>query len=88
MQRDDRAVRLSIDLRIQHLYAEHLRRAVETYGAAAAAGLALDVTNGEVLALVSLPDFDPNDHAGEWSQDDAESSASGRPPRFQGRVAE
>lgn len=61
VQRDDRALRLSIDLRIQLLYAEHLRRAVETYGAVAAAGLVLDVTNGEVLALVSLPDFDPND---------------------------
>ncbi|WP_262027002.1 peptidoglycan D,D-transpeptidase FtsI family protein [Microvirga sp. Mcv34] len=54
-------VRLTIDLRIQHVYAEHLRRAVDTYGAIAAAGLVLDVTNGEVLALVSLPDFDPNE---------------------------
>ncbi|WP_414474973.1 peptidoglycan D,D-transpeptidase FtsI family protein [Microvirga sp. M2] len=58
---DAQPVRLSIDLRIQHLYAEHLRRAVETYGAIAAAGLVLDVTNGEVIALVSLPDFDPNE---------------------------
>ena len=56
-----RSIRLSIDLRIQHLYAEHLRHAVGTYGAVAAAGLALDVTNGEILALVSLPDFDPNE---------------------------
>ncbi|QRM36214.1 penicillin-binding protein 2 [Microvirga sp. VF16] len=59
--RADIAVRLSIDLRVQHLYAEQLRRAVETYTAIAAAGLILDVTNGEVLALVSLPDFDPNE---------------------------
>ncbi|MEZ0167735.1 peptidoglycan D,D-transpeptidase FtsI family protein [Microvirga sp. TS319] len=58
---DAQPVRLSIDLRIQHLYAERLRLAVETYGAIAAAGLVLDVTNGEVIALVSLPDFDPNE---------------------------
>jgi cell division protein FtsI (penicillin-binding protein 3) len=54
-------IRLSIDLRVQHVYAEHLRRAVEIYGAIAAAGLVLDVANGEVIALVSLPDFDPNE---------------------------
>jgi cell division protein FtsI (penicillin-binding protein 3) len=54
-------IRLSIDLRVQHVYAEHLRRAVEIYGAIAAAGLVLDVSNGEVIALVSLPDFDPNE---------------------------
>lgn len=54
-------VRLSIDLRVQHVYAEHLRRAIATYRAVAAAGLVLDVTNGEVFALVSLPDFDPNE---------------------------
>ncbi|EIM29409.1 peptidoglycan D,D-transpeptidase FtsI family protein [Microvirga lotononidis] len=55
------SVRLSIDLRIQHIYAEHLRSALRTYDAIGAAGLVLDVTNGEIIALVSLPDFDPND---------------------------
>ncbi|SCY78170.1 peptidoglycan D,D-transpeptidase FtsI family protein [Microvirga guangxiensis] len=60
-EQTDTTIRLSIDLRVQHLYAEHLRNAVETYKAVAAAGLVLDVTNGEVLALVSLPDFDPNE---------------------------
>jgi cell division protein FtsI (penicillin-binding protein 3) len=60
-ERAGQPVRLSIDVRVQHVYAEHLRRAVGTYGAIAAAGLVLDVTNGEVIALVSLPDFDPNE---------------------------
>lgn len=59
--RTGQSIRLSIDIRIQHIYSEHLRRAVGTYGAVAAAGLVLDVTNGEILTLVSLPDFDPNE---------------------------
>lgn len=54
------AVRLSLDIRVQALLHASLLRAIETYQARAAAGLVLDVTNGEVVALVSLPDFDPN----------------------------
>lgn len=59
--RDLEAVQLSIDLRVQHAMTDELRKAVEKYGAIAAAGLVMDVTNGEVVALVSLPDFDPNE---------------------------
>ena len=53
-------VALSIDLRVQHAVTDELRKAVAKFDAIAAAGLVLDVTNGEVVALVSLPDFDPN----------------------------
>lgn len=53
-------INLSIDVRAQFALTEELRKAVEKYSASAAAGLVMDVTNGEVLALVSLPDFDPN----------------------------
>ncbi len=53
-------VALSIDLRAQHALADELRKAVAKFSAVAGAGLILDVTNGEVIALVSLPDFDPN----------------------------
>lgn len=51
---------ISIDLRVQHAITDELRKAVAKFDAIAAAGLVLDVTNGEVVALVSLPDFDPN----------------------------
>jgi cell division protein FtsI (penicillin-binding protein 3) len=51
---------LSIDLRVQHLLHEELSAAVEEFDALGAAGLVLDVETGEVLAMVSLPDFDPN----------------------------
>ncbi|MGO9172582.1 MAG: peptidoglycan D,D-transpeptidase FtsI family protein [Rhodomicrobium sp.] len=53
-------VKLSLDLGVQHVLAEELGQAMQRYQAAAALGLVLDVRNGEVLASVSLPDFDPN----------------------------
>ena len=53
-------IALSLDLRIQYALSDELRKAVTRFDAIAGAGLVMDVTNGEVLALVSLPDFDPN----------------------------
>lgn len=56
-------VRMSIDLRVQHVMHAQLSDALVRYQAIAAAGVLLDVRTGEVLALVSLPDFDPNEPA-------------------------
>ena len=53
-------VKLSLDIGVQHVLAEELSQALERYRAEAALGLVLDVRNGEILASVSLPDFDPN----------------------------
>jgi len=53
-------VQLSIDLRVQHIVRDELVAAMERYQAIAAAGIVLDVKTGEVLAMSSLPDFDPN----------------------------
>jgi cell division protein FtsI (penicillin-binding protein 3) len=53
-------VRLSLDLGVQHVFTEELARAMQRYRAGAALGIVLNVRNGEVLASVSLPDFDPN----------------------------
>ena len=56
-------VNLSIDLRVQHIMYEQLTDALSRYKAVAAAGVMLDVRTGEVIAMVSLPDFDPNNPA-------------------------
>jgi cell division protein FtsI (penicillin-binding protein 3) len=53
-------VELSVDLRVQHALREELIAAAEKYKALAAAGIILDVRTGEVVAMVSLPDYDPN----------------------------
>jgi cell division protein FtsI (penicillin-binding protein 3) len=54
------ALRLSLDLRVQHALRDEMLRSVTKFSAIGAAGLVMDVNNGEVLALASLPDFDPN----------------------------
>ena len=54
------SVQLSIDIRVQHVIREELARAVERFSAIGGAGLVLDIRTGEVLAMVSLPDFNPN----------------------------
>lgn len=56
-------LKLSLDLRVQHAMREELAAAATAFRAVGAAGLVLDAVNGEVLALVSLPDFDPVDMA-------------------------
>ena len=53
-------VSLSVDLRVQHVMYEQLQDALVRYKAVAAAGVMLDIKTGEVIALASLPDFDPN----------------------------
>ena len=61
IQSDDlKPVALSIDLRVQHAMRDELQKAIEKYKARAASGVILDATTGEVISLVSLPDFDPN----------------------------
>ncbi|MGX5734576.1 peptidoglycan D,D-transpeptidase FtsI family protein [Bosea thiooxidans] len=57
---DLKPVKLSIDLRVQHLLRDELMKGMERFKAIAAAGAIMDVTTGEMLGLVSLPDFDPN----------------------------
>lgn len=53
-------LKLSIDFRVQHVLHEELETAVQTFSAVGGAGVIIDVQTGEVLGLVSLPDYDPN----------------------------
>ncbi len=54
------ALALSIDMRVQFALDETLRDAVEHYRADGGVAIVSDIETGEILALVSLPDFDPN----------------------------
>jgi cell division protein FtsI (penicillin-binding protein 3) len=53
-------VTTSIDKRVQFILANETAASMAEFRARAAGGVILDVNTGEVLAMVSLPDFDPN----------------------------
>lgn len=53
-------VRLALDLRVQHAVRDELSRAMERYKAKAAVGIVLNAKTLEVVAMSSLPDYDPN----------------------------
>lgn len=59
---DDRkkALELSIDLRLQNIVYDEIRKGMEEFRAIGATGVMLDVKTGEVLAMANLPDFDPH----------------------------
>jgi cell division protein FtsI (penicillin-binding protein 3) len=60
------SVPLSIDVRVQGALEDELNRGMKAVNALGGAGIVLDVDTGEVLAMASLPEFDPNriDEAG------------------------
>jgi len=56
-------ISLSIDLRVTHAMRDEMLKAVSRYKAKAAAAALMDVDTGEIIAHVSLPDYDPNQPA-------------------------
>ena len=63
-------LRLSIDLRVQSVMREELIDAMAEFKAIGATGLVMDVRDGEIISMVSLPDFNPN-QPGDMSGDAA-----------------
>src|SRR5580698_6069794 len=53
-------VQLAVDLRVQHALRDELVKARDKFHAIASAGLVLNVRTGEIVAMVSEPDYDPN----------------------------
>lgn len=60
---DGKDMKLSIDSKIQYIAYTHLKEAIEKFKAKAGGAVVLDVQTGEVLALVNLPTYNPNDRS-------------------------
>lgn len=59
--RPGRELALSLDTRIQYLAYRELKRAIDENRASSGSMVVIDVTTGEVLAMVNQPTFNPND---------------------------
>jgi len=59
-----RGLALSIDLRVQHVLRQEIAAGIKRVNAIGGAGMVIDVQTGEMLGMVSLPDFDPHNPTG------------------------
>ncbi len=57
---DLKPVQLSLDIKVTHAVRDELGKGIERYKAKAGAAAIIDVNTGEVVALASLPDYNPN----------------------------
>jgi cell division protein FtsI (penicillin-binding protein 3) len=57
---DGEPVQLAMDLRVQAALQDELEKAQAKFGTLNAMGMVVNVHTGEILAMSSLPDFDPN----------------------------
>ncbi len=55
------ALQLSIDSRVQNIFYEQLSIAMNKYRAKGAMGMLMNSSTGEMIAMVQIPDYDPND---------------------------
>ncbi|MBU2957580.1 penicillin-binding protein 2 [Paracoccus sp. 1_MG-2023] len=58
---DGAPLQLSIDLTLQQAMEEVLASGMDVMSAKGATGILMEISSGEVMAMASLPDFDPND---------------------------
>ena len=56
-------MQLTLDTNIQHIIAKELENSLDVFKATGGGALLMDVENGEILSLVSLPNFDINTRA-------------------------
>ncbi len=60
LKKDGTDVALTLDIRLQHVLRREIERTIADFTAQAGAGLIMDIQSGDILAAVSLPDFDPH----------------------------
>jgi cell division protein FtsI (penicillin-binding protein 3) len=60
LRENEDPLRLSIDSRVQNIFHEQLTYSLNKYRAKGAMGMLMNSSTGEIIAMVQLPDFDPN----------------------------
>jgi cell division protein FtsI (penicillin-binding protein 3) len=53
-------IALSVDTKVQHAVRDELQKGIAEFSALGGAAIVMEIATGEIRALVSLPDFDPN----------------------------
>jgi cell division protein FtsI (penicillin-binding protein 3) len=61
LDRAQEPVRLSVDVRVQHAMRDVMVDAIQRYQAIAGAAILMHAQTGEIVGMVSLPDYDPHD---------------------------
>jgi cell division protein FtsI (penicillin-binding protein 3) len=56
-------IELSLDIKVQHAVRYELQKSIEKFSALGGAAVVMKISTGEIIALVSLPDFDPNQNS-------------------------
>ena len=57
---DPEPLRLSLDVRVQAVLRDELAKSMAEFTAIGGCGIVMDVRTGEIIAMVSLPDYDAN----------------------------
>ena len=60
LRKNNQPLQLSVDVNLQHLIRAELTKAKEFFNYLGSTSILMDINNGEILSMVSLPDFDIN----------------------------
>ena len=60
LKKNDKSIQLTVDKDIQFLIREELIKFNKIFKTRGSASILMDINNGEILSIISLPDFDPN----------------------------
>lgn len=61
LREEQKPITLALDVRVEAILRDAMMEGIQTFNAIGGAGVVMDVHSGEILGMISLPDFDPND---------------------------
>jgi cell division protein FtsI (penicillin-binding protein 3) len=76
-ERRTQPAQMSIDIRVQAAMIDEISKAITKFSAIGGGGIVMDITTGEVLSLVSLPDFNPNQENKNFTKEQQNRMTSG-----------